>query len=75
MPIIELITFKGCQSTADYLNLLEPAIGAAGLDAEVRMVLVPSANHAERQRLFGSPTILIDGEEYQPERRGPAGFY
>jgi hypothetical protein len=72
---IELITFKGCQSTVDLRRELEETIERENLDADVVMTMVPSPQKAEEMGLFGSPTILIDGAEVQQQRRGPAGFY
>lgn len=75
MRNIQLITFKGCQSTIDFRSQLEDLIDRENLDVEVEMILVPTPKKAREKGLFGSPTILIDGLEYQQERRGPAGFY
>jgi hypothetical protein len=75
MRQIQLVTFKGCQSTIDFRNKLEDLIDTENLDATVEMILVSSPNEAEKMELFGSPTIRIDGVELQQERRGPAGFY
>lgn len=72
---IRLITFRGCQSTVDFQDALENAIAEDGLDFSVEMVQVPSPESAESYGLHGSPTILVDGAEYQEARRGPAGFY
>ena len=75
MKKIQLVTFKGCQSTVDFRNQLEKLIDMENLDAEVELVLVPSTGRAKDMGLFGSPTIILDGVEYQRERRGPSGFY
>jgi hypothetical protein len=75
MNKIRLVTFKGCQSTVDLRTQLENLIDKESLDAKVEMVFVPAAGRAMEMGLFGSPTILINGVEVQPERRGPAGFY
>lgn len=75
MHAITLLTFKGCQSTIDFRDQLEALIDRGAIDATVELVIVPSPQDAARFRLYGSPTILIDGVEYQAERRGPAGFY
>ncbi len=72
---IKLITFRGCLSTIDFHYTLEVTIAGNGLDATVEMVQVPSPEVAEEYGLYGSPTILVDDEEYQETRRGPAGFY
>jgi len=75
MHNIQLHTFKGCQSTVDFRDRLEDLINREELDLEIEMVMVPSPENAEEMGLFGSPTILINGVEFQSERRGPAGFY
>jgi hypothetical protein len=75
MKHIKLVTFRGCQSTIDFYDLLEDGIVEDGLDITVEMVQVPSPEAAEDYGLRGSPTILVDGAEYQKARRGPAGFY
>jgi hypothetical protein len=75
MHAITLITFKGCQSTMDFRDELEALVDRGAIDATVDLVIVSSPLDAARLELHGSPTILIDGIEYQAERHGPAGFY
>lgn len=75
MKHIKLITFRGCQSTVDFCDALENSNADDGLDITVKMVQVPSPQDAAEYGLYGSPTILVDDEEYQESRRGPAGFY
>jgi hypothetical protein len=72
---ISLVTFKGCQSTMDFRDVLEALIDARKIFARIEMIVTPSADRAAEFGLYGSPTVLIDGHEYQRERRGPAGFY
>jgi hypothetical protein len=75
MNTIQLITFKGCQSTIDFRNKLENMRTIKGKKVSVEMKVVLSQTKARKEGLYGSPTILIDGIEYQKERRGPPGFY
>ena len=75
MSKVELVTFKGCQSTVDFRRQLDDVIRSENLDVEVEMIFVPSPDEASEIGLYGSPTILIDGAEYQRERRGPDGFF
>jgi len=72
---VEITTFKGCQPTVDLHTELEDLIEDQRLDIEIALKLVPSPDQAEPMGLFGSPTIRIDGAEFQSERRGQAGFY
>ena len=75
MSKVQLVTFKGCQSTIDFRTQLEGLIETEKLDVDIEMILVPSPERATQMGLFGSPTVLIDGVEYQEDRRGPSGFY
>src|SRR5262245_29737132 len=75
MRTVTIVTFKGCESTMNFRDLAETLIDEGKIDARIEMVLTPSANRALELGLYGSPTILIDGQEVQRERRGPAGFY
>ncbi len=75
MRHVKLITFRGCQATVDFCDALEDSIIKDGHDITVEMVQVPSPEAAEEQGLYGSPTILVDDQEFQEARRGPAGFY
>ncbi len=75
MQHIQLRTFKGCQSTVDFRDRLEDLGNREELDLDIEMVIVPSPESAEEMGLFGSPTFLTNGVEFQSERRGPAGFY
>jgi hypothetical protein len=72
---VSIVTFKGCQSTMDFRDMLENLIDQGIIAARVSMTVTPSADRAAELGLYGSPTILLDGREYQRDRRGPAGFY
>lgn len=72
---VEIIAFKGCESALDLRDQVEDLVDTENLEAEVKLTIVTSRDKAKEMGLFGSPTILIDGQEYQTERRGPAGFY
>lgn len=72
---IEIVTFKGCESAIGFRDQVEDLAERENLDTEVKLTITPLRDKAKEMGLFGSPTILIDGQEYQVERRGPAGFY
>ena len=75
MNTVQLITFKGCHSTIDFRNKLENARTMKGKELSVGMTIVSSQKKAHEEGLHGSPTILINGIEYQKDRCGPPGFY
>lgn len=75
MNYIEIITFKGCQFSVDLRNQLENLICTKNIEIDVKMTIVQMEKKAAEKGLYGAPTILINGNEYQKERRGPPGFY
>lgn len=75
MKKIEILTFKGCQTAIDFVQELTDLIQKENLDAEVETVVVPSLEQAKIIGLYGSPTILVDGEEYQKQPFSHPGFY
>lgn len=75
MKKIELVTFKGCQTAIDLGRQMTELIQAENLDAEIVTIVVSSPEKAEEMGLHGSPTILVDGEEYQKQPFAQAGFY
>jgi hypothetical protein len=75
MHTVEIKTMKGCQSSIDFRKYLEDFFRKNHLDIEIIFTLVSSLTKAADAGLYGSPTILLNGTEYQEERRGPPGFY
>lgn len=75
MHTVEIKTMKGCQSSIDFRKYLEDFFRKNHLDIEITFTLVSSLAKAADTGLYGSPTILLNGTEYQEERRGPPGFY
>jgi 2-hydroxychromene-2-carboxylate isomerase len=72
---IEIIAFKGCESALNLRDQVEDLVDTENLETEVKLTIAASRDKAKEIGLFGSPTLRIDGQEYQMERRGPAGFY
>jgi hypothetical protein len=64
---IELRYWDGCPSHPEALRLLRDVLRERGLDVEVDLREV--ATHAEAERLGfpGSPTILVDGRDVDPD--------
>lgn len=75
MNKIQLITFKGCQTTIDFIRQLRDLVQKNGLDTDIEIITVPSPEKAEEMGLYGSPTLLIDGREYQKQPFSQPGFY
>jgi hypothetical protein len=70
-PDVELLWWEGCPSTEGALAAVREALAELGLaDADVRMREVVSDDDAHAAGFFGSPTILIDGEDLVPAAAG-----
>jgi hypothetical protein len=62
---LELLWWEGCPSTERALTELRDALADVGLgDAEIRMREIDTDAEAEQAGFRGSPTILIDGEDF-----------
>lgn len=62
---LELLWWEGCPSTERALAELRDALADVGLgDAEIRMREIDTDAEAEQAGFRGSPTILIDGEDF-----------
>ena len=60
---IHLLHFEGCPNVDAARAALREALAAEGLDARVEEIDVEGAGAPEWARGWGSPTILIDGQD------------
>ena len=67
--IIEVLYFDGCPHHALTMDAVREAVARVGADAELREVEVRDAEDARRLRFLGSPTILVDGVDIEPNAR------
>jgi hypothetical protein len=66
-PDIELLWWEGCPSTERALDELREALRDVGLvDVPVHRREIRTDDDAEAAGFFGSPTILIGGEDVAP---------
>lgn len=63
---IELLYFEGCPGAGATEARLRQALAAEGIEAEIALVEVETAEEARRLRFPGSPTVRIDGEDPFP---------
>ena len=65
VPDLELLWWEGCPSTERALTELRAALADVGLgDAEIRTREIDTDTEAEQTGFRGSPTILINGEDF-----------
>ncbi|GEM_PF-1841810 len=70
---VEIITFSGCDTAQALISELDELKKEEAFDLEV--IIVPSAADAHAMHLYGSPTIRVNGLEYQKMDGGNPGFY
>ncbi len=63
---IEVLYFEGCPNYEALLPRLRQLLEDAGVDDEIELRRVETAEAAERERFLGSPTVRIDGEDVDP---------
>jgi hypothetical protein len=63
---IEILYFDGCPNHEQLLEHLPGLLKRAGIDAEITLHNVPDAEHAQRERFLGSPTIRVGGRDIDP---------
>jgi hypothetical protein len=71
---IELLYFEGCPNYAPFLPRLRELIASEGIDEEVVLRQVETAEDAERERFLGSPTVRIDSGDVDPTADGRDEF-
>ena len=67
VPKIEFLWWRECPSWERALAMVREEMEAAGIDPEsLRMTEIETEDDAQRAELPGSPTIRIDGADFQP---------
>jgi hypothetical protein len=69
--LVKLLVFPGCPLAAAARQVLEQALAECGLAAYEEIDLLAPAT-AKELRAWGSPTILIDGEDVTGQTKGHA---
>lgn len=71
---IELLSFDGCPNHEAFLPHLRDLLRRHGVEGDVRVRMVPTAEDAERERFLGSPTLRVDGTDVDPGAAGRGDF-
>ena len=70
MKQITLLYWEECPSYEEALRRIEEVLQEEGVEVPLKAIRVETDEEAERLRFPGSPTILIDGKDIQPEGAG-----
>ena len=71
---IELFAREDCPNRGMALIVVERVADETGIPVEIEVVEVESDDDAEAYRVLGSPTVLVDGRDVDPEPSG-YGYY
>jgi hypothetical protein len=71
---IELLYFDGCPSYEALLPKLRATLAGEGIETEIELRRVESAEAAESERFLGSPTVRVDGDDVDPNARSRSDF-
>ncbi len=65
--VIEILFFDSCPNHEPTMDLAREVLSELGLEAEIREVLVETAEDAETHRFVGSPTVRVNGKDIEPD--------
>jgi hypothetical protein len=63
MPKLELLSWKGCPSTQEALELCDRAAQQLGIELEVEKREINDYHLAQQEQFVGSPTFRVAGQD------------
>jgi hypothetical protein len=63
---IEVLYFEGCPNHLSTVERIDSVLREEGCSANVREVLVPDVQTAQRVNFLGSPTVRVNGIDIEP---------
>ncbi|AST58326.1 DUF2703 domain-containing protein [Thermoanaerobacterium thermosaccharolyticum] len=72
---IRFLYFEGCPNSEPALNLLKEVLNEKGIKGEIELIEIESEEDAYRYKFLGSPSIYINGEDIEKERRNDEPLY
>jgi len=71
---IEILAREDCPNRGMAIVVVERVVDEIGIPVEIEVVEVESDSDAETYRVLGSPTVLVDGRDVDPEPSMYADF-
>lgn len=73
-PRIEVQYFNGCPNSETVLQMVKEFISKSEMEIDFVEVLVETQDAAEKYKFRGSPTLLINGKDFEglPESKTPS---
>ncbi len=63
---VEILVFAGCPNAEPARERVARVVGELGIEAEIRVILVPDDEAARSNRFLGSPSVRVDGRDVEP---------
>ena len=73
--VIRILTFEGCPNCNAANELAEQTVRELHVQADIEGIHVNSESEAERFHFLGSPTIQVNGEDIEVNRRHDKASY
>jgi hypothetical protein len=71
---IEILAREDCPNRGMAITVVERVVDETGVPAEIEVVEIDSDEDAEELRVLGSPTVLVDGRDVDPQPSSLAAF-
>jgi len=71
---IEILYFEGCPNHMPTVERVKRTVANLGVQAQIEEVEVASPEQVEQLRFLGSPTVLVNGVDVEPEARNRTDY-
>ncbi len=71
---VEILAREDCPNRGMAITVVERAVDDTGIPAEIEVIDVTSNEEAQEHRLLGSPTVLVDGRDVDPDAKPDVEF-
>lgn len=68
-PHVQLLYLPDCPNYQPTRELIEQAGRELGLELDLELIAINDEQTAHRHRFLGSPTVLVDGDDLEPDAR------
>jgi glutaredoxin len=73
--VIRVLSFEGCPHCEAATDLVEKTVRDLHLKADIEAIQVKNESEARRYRFLGSPSIQVDGQDIERDRRNDAASF
>jgi Thioredoxin domain len=71
---LQVLYVEGCANTPATIEMIRQVAASLGIQIDLSMVLVKTAQQAHEMRFLGSPTVLVNGLDMDPSARHSTAF-